>query len=416
MGNPENGIGYLIGRAISSLRDGGIGGLFDAMVRFFRNLPNRVTPIDEHQGFVAEVDLTSPTKLMPPRRDIDYDNLVLNWVIPDFNIGSGGHLNIFRTISYLESFGHTNRIFIYQPVNHFHGDKANASINKHFAKVSAEVAIGVDGMPDSDAVIATSWQTAYPVYKVANTRRKMYFIQDLETLFYPASAQERFAENTYMFGFDCITAGPWLAKIMREKYHERADYFDFAYNPDIYYPMNLPRQKKIVFYARQVTPRRGYELGVIALKLVKERHPEYEFDFVGWPHASKLTFPYRNLGILSQDKLAELYNEATLGFVISLTNPSLVNKEMMACGLPVVDIKVDSTDGFFGEGTILLAEPDPINLANAICSLIEDESRRDELAARALEYLVDYNWEKSAREVEAIIRRNLGDKNAVIPR
>ena len=39
--------------------------------------------------------------------------------------------------------------------------------------------------------------------------------------------------------------------------------------------------------------------------------------------------------------LADLYRESTIGMVFSTTNPSLVPYEMMACGLPVIDLKTD---------------------------------------------------------------------------
>ena len=41
------------------------------------------------------------------------ESLTLNWIIPPFGKGSGGHLNIFRYIKYLEQLGYFNRIYIF---------------------------------------------------------------------------------------------------------------------------------------------------------------------------------------------------------------------------------------------------------------------------------------------------------------
>ena len=47
--------------------------------------------------------------------------------------------------------------------------------------------------------------------------------------------------------------------------------------------------------------------------------------------------------------------------VFSTTNPSLVPYEMMACGLPVIDLKTDISIYSYGdkENVVVLSEPDP---------------------------------------------------------
>jgi len=48
-------------------------------------------------------------------------------------------------------------------------------------------------------------------------------------------------------------------------------------------------------------------------------------------------------GILNAESLSNLYQRCTAGLVLSGTNYSLVPNEMMACGLPVVDIDATHT-------------------------------------------------------------------------
>ncbi len=56
-------------------------------------------------------------------RTSDKNKMVLNWVIPDMDIGSGGHMTIFRIISFLEKFGHQNRIYVFGGTKHGSGKK-----------------------------------------------------------------------------------------------------------------------------------------------------------------------------------------------------------------------------------------------------------------------------------------------------
>ena len=59
--------------------------------------------------------------------------------------------------------------------------------------------------------------------------------------------------------------------------------------------------------------------------------------------------------------LARAYSEATVGLCLSLTNYSLIPQEMLACGLPCVDLAGASTEAELGrDGGVELAEPDPI--------------------------------------------------------
>lgn len=406
MGLVERGR-YLIMRTGETLRSGGMKSVREGYRRMRMRNQLMKQPVDEALSFVAEVDLKKPVTLTPPSVPLDEKHLVINWVVPDFGIGGGGHLNIFRMASFLETFGHTVRIYIFKPTENPTGEDAKKVINDNYVPFNGEVVAGTEDMKECDAIIATSWQTAYPVFSFAKTRRKFYFIQDYEPLFFPIGPEHVFAENTYKFGFAAITAGPWLTRLVREKYNVDADYYEFAYDPKLYQPLDKPRKKQILFYARSYTPRRGFELGVLALKQVVAKHPDYEVLFIGWPDNPRVSFPAKTLGTLDLEDLGPLYNESTLALVISLTNPSLLPPEMMACKLPVVDIKGDNTIGFFGADTLALADPDPTSIAEAINELIEQPDKRDALAERGWEYVQHLDWERSARTVEEIIIKDV---------
>lgn len=139
------------------------------------------------------------------------DMRTINWVIPDFGVGSGGHLNIFRLIVQLERRGYQCHIVI---VGHTHfnsGEEARKAIREHFFPINAEVSIGESSLKPAAITVATSWITAYPVRNFQGTRHRCYFVQDYEPYFYAHGSDYCFAEATYRMGFYGITAGGWLA-------------------------------------------------------------------------------------------------------------------------------------------------------------------------------------------------------------
>jgi len=340
------------------------------------------------------------------------NKLKINWIIPDFGRSSGGHMDIFRIIHHLERFGHSNNIYIFGHSKHGSAKNAKKIIDRYFIPLKANVYLGLDNFEDCDVAFATSWQTAYPLYNINNVLLKCYLVQDFEPSFYPMGSEYVFAENTYKFGFKCITLGPWLAKILNDKYNINADYFDMAYDAKQYFPdPNIERDEKtIAFYSRFITPRRAFELGILALQLVLKKHPDVKVICYGWDTRSQyIPFKHKNMGILNHDQLRGLYNKATIGLVFSLTNCSLVPYEMMGCKLPVVEIKNGSTLTFFRDkkDIITLCDPDPFSIANSIIHLLENKEKRKIIAEKAYEYVKHFNWEKSCKKIEDILYKEL---------
>jgi O-antigen biosynthesis protein len=98
----------------------------------------------------------------------------------------------------------------------------------------------------------------------------------------------------------------------------------------------------------------------------------------------------------------EDYGSATVGVVLSLTNPSLVTTEMLACGLPVVDVRSESMLATFGEcGPIELADADPLAICAAVERLLGDPTLRRERAQAGNELVAARTWGAAAARVEA---------------
>lgn len=325
----------------------------------------------------------------------------VNWVIPDFYGASGGHRTIFRLTRALEEAGYEVRFHIFGETHFVSDSEATEVMRKYYFPLKATVHVGVGRMPPARFCLASSWETAYAVRGFDACRRKVYLVQDFEPSFYPASAEMMLAEETYRFGFDCVCAGPWLAGKMRE-YGAHAESFSLAYDPAIYFAGHTPGAKKrVVFYARHETRRRGTELGLLALALLKRRLPDAEIVLFGSPAVPyELPFEYTSAGVLGERELADLYRGSTVGLSVSLTNYSLVPQEMLACGLPVVEMDLPALRAAYPDASpgIRLAPPTPDGIADALAqtlSLPDPEALRAREAASSL--VSHLSWSEAGR-------------------
>jgi len=326
----------------------------------------------------------------------------INWVVPSPGRGSGGHTDIFRTIHYLESKGHTCRVYFYDALESLSFETIKENL-KSFPTLKAELFYNAAKMEDCDAIFATNWFTAYPVYNFKGTGKKYYYVQDFEPFFEAVGTYYTLAESTYRFGFRGLTLGRWLTDKLSREYNMTCDYFELGTEQDIYKYTNKKPRKKILFYARPVTPRRGFELGVLALELFHKQHPEYEIHFLGWDTSRyDIPFPYVNHGIMSVEELNELYNECVAGLVISFTNMSLTPLEMLATGcIPIVN-NAEHTRAVGYAEKLKYAAPTPTALAEALYEVVTAKDAKAQ-AASAAEYTQKFQWDASNAKIEQIL-------------
>jgi glycosyltransferase involved in cell wall biosynthesis/SAM-dependent methyltransferase len=316
----------------------------------------------------------------------------ISWIVPGLIIGGGGHRNIFRAAHQLEQMGYEVELYF----TDWHNDddhELSQLISKHFYPLKAKAMRYRGRIAPCDVLFATHWSTVQPALdNRSNAREVMYFVQDFEPYFYPMGTEYLLAENTYRQDLYHITSGPWCERVLRTRFNAEADHFQFPIDTEIYFPRTRTDvRRRILYFAKPEMPRRCYELGVEALRKLNRVRPDVELVFFGSPvDARSLGFPATTPGVLDLDELATLYSNSDLGIVFSPTNPSLVPYEMMACGLPVVDLQGELTELNYGgrEDIALLVPPDPERIAAALSDLLADEAdlrarsrRGQELAA-----------------------------------
>ena len=332
--------------------------------------------------------------------------------VPTFRRGSGGHSTIFQLVRRLEELGHTCSIWVHDA---YHGDAGGRAavtrrqIVEWFAPVRAPVFVGFDGWHGADVAVATGWETVYPLASLPGCRARAYLVNDHEPEFFATSAESLFAERTYGLGFFPISASTWLRDLLTERYGCEGTAFRLGVDHDIYRPLPLERHPDtVLFYARGVTPRRAVPLGLLALEDLRMRRPDVRVVTFGEAGGMGASFPHDELGIATPGQLAQAFNEATVGLCLSLTNYSLIPQEMMACGMPCVDVAGGSSEAVFGtDGPVELAAADPVSIADAMESLLDEPQRWRRRSQAGIDFVADASWESATVEVEAGLREAL---------
>ena len=290
-------------------------------------------------------------------------------------------------------------------------DELCTLLHEHFYPFKGSVRL-VDGrFRPADVLMATHWSTVDVALQARDqVREVMYFVQDFEPAFAPMGSEYVMAENTYRHGLYCVTSGPWCEVYLKANYGVEADHFKFPIDRDTYHPR--PRTKStpsIVFFAKPEMPRRCFELGAAALREVKAQRPDVEILMFGSPQVRQqaLDYPVTVLKIVPTiNDLAQMYSNADIGVVFSTTNPSLVPYEMMACGLPVIDLGRPGNEvNYDGRQDIaLLADPRPSVMARQMLTLLDDLPARKQRSDAGIEFTAGFPTEEQmAQRVEQLI-------------
>jgi O-antigen biosynthesis protein len=368
---------------------------------------------------VARIWREGPAPLLDPVPGMcERERLRLALVIPPFTRGSGGHNTLMQIFSRLEQRGHACSVWLADYHNHARDlwpAVLRHDINELFAPFKGPVYKGFESWQGADVAIATGWQTVHATLGLDHCRARAYLVNDHEPEFFGTSTERVLAEDTYRHGLHCIAASPWLRDLLAERYGASADAFQLGVDGEVYRPLPVERRiDAVIYYARHSTPRRAVPVGLMALAELHRRRPDVRIALFGARELVHTAFPYEHLGVLSAPQLARLYSEATVGLCLSLTNFSLMPKEMLACGLPCVELAGVSAESIFGEdGPLELAPLDPQRIADALERLLSDRERWERRSREGIEFVASHSWDHATSEVEAGLRHALRERERV---
>jgi glycosyltransferase involved in cell wall biosynthesis len=304
-------------------------------------------------------------------------------------------------------------------------------------------------IPDADAILATSWETAYAVNELSDAKgEKFYFIQSYEiwdiwndlacwkeakrlkkgddtcalamAAVSPRKRRVRktkeLVDGSYKLPARKVTISPWLKRLIEEKFGEHVDsVIPDGVNFDIFFKEDDRRDA--VDHITVLMPHRperlkGFNDGLDAFAQIRARHHDTRFVVFGRK-------PSVNIGQLrklpewvefhdnpSDVQLRALYSEAHV-FVVSswIEGFSLPPMEAMACGCAVVTTDAGGFADYIVNGETALKVPiqDPLALAESVCSLIEDDDKRRRIAEAGNKFVKQFTWQNATDKLEAIL-------------
>jgi glycosyltransferase involved in cell wall biosynthesis len=346
--------------------------------------------------------------------------LKITWLLPGIVIGGGGHRNILRAAHHLSSFGHEVRIEVLDTEKS--SLELSETIRKHFYPFAGQIKKFDGSIEPTDVLFATHWSTVEPSLALRSRARELiYFVQDFEPYFYPMGSDYIRAENTYRIGLYAICSGAWCANLLRRDYGAAADSFEFPIDTSVYYPpenrsFDLGKGGRVVYFAKPDMPRRCFELGLDALTRLKALRPNVRITLFGSNALRRMQMPFQCevLGLTPTiADLAKVYRTSDVGVAFSPTNPSLTPYEMMACGLPVVDLERRDAEINYGgrRDVAYLSDPRPDLMAMQIDALLDNVTERAERSAQGITLTSKMPSEEGmARRIEALIRQRVAVK------
>ena len=348
---------------------------------------------------------------------LDLQSLI--WFLPPFQHAYyGGVHTILRFAAYFkENKGIDSRFVIVRPASQSQPDHVATAIGEAFPVLrDAPVDFvsdyaDLEKLPAADGVVATYWTTAYYALRFNRVRRKFYFMQDYEPLFYPAGTSYALAEAPYRFGFLGLTNTISLQQIYEQQYDGRAEFFVPAVNTNLFRPAEAVSETpfKLFFYGRPGQPRNAFELGAAALtRLKKELGDRVQIVTAGanWsPDRYGLDGVVENLGLLAYEETAALYRTCQAGLVMMFTrHPSYLPFELMASGAVVVTNPNPATAWLLRDRqNCLLSPPSASGLAQTLEMALTDHTLRATIRATALAD-IRQNYADWSGQIEKICR------------
>jgi hypothetical protein len=300
------------------------------------------------------------------------------WLIPRLISGSGGHRTILLYANALQRAGY--RCVLYVEDDDSRENLADV-IRKMFGFDFSSVRHGWSNIDPADLVFATIWYSANVVRDLSFPCIKCYLVQDYEALFNPVGDAYLMAENSYRYGLYPITIGRWLKHKLYVDFGVPAYHIDFCADTTIYHKQPMRRERSICFIYQPEKPRRCSQIGIEALGIATYLDPDVKVYLYGSNEKPKLWYKNEHCGLISRTECNILYNKCSVGLCLSSSNPSRVPFEMMASGLPVVELWRENNLYDMPHQAVSLCEQTPESLAYELLRILDDEheiSRRSE--------------------------------------
>lgn len=331
------------------------------------------------------------------------------WIVPWFSKGSGGHRTIFTNLNHLVENGYKCDMYVQSLQNEYPNQIYNRLV-EDYGEFKGDVFSGYQLAQKYDMVIATGWDTAETVAK-SDADKKLYFIQDFEPWFFPMSSEYMMAEQSYSYGLQGVTIGKWLSSKIGSNYPTPTTYFNFCADLTKYHKLrDVKKEKAVCLIFQPGKPRRCDKIAMKALQIVQTIDPGIKIYLYGSSKRKISGLKVTHLGTITEKECNKLYNKCSVGLCMSASNPSRIPFEMMAAGLPVVELYHENNLYDLPEDGCLLAEPNPEAIATAILKIFSDDKLRKSMSDAGYKYMQDYPIEKGYNQFVKIVDKCFAGK------
>lgn len=290
----------------------------------------------------------------------------------------------------------------------FHDELGHAAIARGFGQADAVYVMMDEFAPLLTAARAKGVKVVSEIYillstdRIMNRERKSFPDWEEGVLDYDALDRETRPDRPLFMAVDFAVCP---SEAVREDaianfgfQRQQTVVVPYGMNPELLNVRNEPVRGRVLF-AGTADLRKGIHYFAMAAERVSSLQKGFEFRVAGNVQPRVAQQPVcRHLNFLGRVPRAGMAREFAAADVFVL--PSLaegsaeVTYEALACGLPVITTKAAGSvvrDGIEGR---IVAERDPVALAEAIREVVEDRKKRDRMAHAARERARDYTWER----------------------
>ncbi len=269
-----------------------------------------------------------------------------------------------------------------------------------------------DDVPEADVVIATWWETAEWVNRLAPGKgAKAYFVQHHEVFPYlPVSR----CKATYRLPLHKITIARWLKDTMLKEYGDNC--VDLVPNSvdrnQFFAPPRTKQSVPTVGFVYADLEFKGVDVALAALSAVRSKLPKLRLISFGH-HAPSIRLPLPE-GVEysvspSQDHIRNLYSQCDMWITASRTEGfNLPAMEAMACRTPIVATRTGWPEEAIetGKNGVLVDIDDVAALADGVEWILSRSAAEWQvLSNNAYETASRGSWAESAKLFEAALIR-----------
>ncbi len=320
------------------------------------------------------------------------------YVTEDTGVG-GGHRDIFEHLNGLLDRGHEVELYTL-------GDSPDWFDLRAPVRTFADYDELVAALEPQQAIkVATWWNTAAPVWRASVLHGiPVYFVQDIETSYYPDDPQVRRAViASYQPEFRYMTISSWNRDRLRELGLD-ATLIPPGIDLETFRPLpEVARRRDMILALGRSNPLKNLPLTIAAWQTLPEPRPELCLFGIEPELATEPGMRYVERP--SDEGVNELFNQATV-FVQTSTHEGfcLPPLESMATGGAVVCTDAHGNRDFCQhDENCLLVDATPEAVGEALAHLVEDAALRERFAAAGRETAARYAWSLRIDALEAFL-------------